>query len=146
MKRAIIFLIEGLSYSLGMAYMTNRYADHFAGVSTLAVFLIPLISIAVVNLLQTLFDIKAEERLIKKCGEVARWIIRVISFVADSLVFFGFYNVLEYVGNMPASFRTLARLSVLSAATHLVLYEMVMILSRKEPIIVPDQDQDEAEE
>lgn len=141
MKRAIIILIEGLGYSIGMAYMTIKYANRFVGVSILAVFLIPLMFIAIINLLQILFDTKVEESLMKRFNRAGRWIYPAIIFGTDFLIFFVFYKMLEHVGNMPASFRTLALLSVLSATVHLVLYEMLRIMSKKELLIASDQDE-----
>ena len=141
MKRAIIFLLEEIGYSIYMVYAFKHFPEYFEGVRVTAVFLIPMLSIAAVTLIQILLERKVESIIIARYGPIGEWIYPVIAVTATALVFFGFYIVLEHIGNMPASLRTLTFISVLSATAHLMFGEFLRILTSSEEKIAWEEDE-----
>ncbi len=124
MKRAIVFLLEEIGYGMLMAYAFIHFPDHFEGVRVTAVFLVPMLSIAAVNLLQVFLESKVRSKITARYGLTGERIYPVIALATTTLLLFGFYIVLEHIGNMPASIRTLAVISILSATVYLIIWEL----------------------
>lgn len=134
MKRIGIFLIEEASYIALLAYSYIRYSERFEGISAAAIFIIPAVGIAAVNLVYNLLDIKLKPRLIEYNEGRGKWVYRFTVF-ASILVSYASFSALEYFGNMPASFRTLAMISLMATVAHLMLIFVVSLPFGKDDLL-----------
>ena len=121
MKRAAAFFIEEIGYSVCMIIVLKQYTERFEGISLAAVFAIPILAFAAVNILYALLEMKIGGRMNNKFGNPGGWIYPAVSLLFTTALFFGFYSALEYLGNMPASIRTLLFISFMSSAIHLLV-------------------------
>ena len=142
MKRAVSFLIEGMGYSICMIMALKHSLERFEGVSLVAVFVIPILAFASANLLYALLEDKLERRMHDKFGNLGGWIYPAVPLLLTMVLFFGSYTALEYLGNMPASFRTLLFLSFLSSVIHLLLCEGLRFMGSMKVGLIADDEED----
>lgn len=132
MKRENMVLLEAISYLVLMTYAFNCFPGYFEGVRVTTVFLIPMLAIAVVNMLQVFMEKKMETKIIAKYDLHGKWIYRVIVITLITLVFFGVCILLEDIGNMPGTLRTLLFISVLASTAFFMCEEFLKFLTTSE--------------
>ncbi len=120
-KKTKLFLMEELLYISFLAYLLTRYSECFGETSTVAMFNIPAVGIAAVNLAHILLDIKLKPRLVENNKASGKWLYRFTLFILIIIVSYASFSALEYFGNIPASFRTLLIVSLMLTTSHLML-------------------------
>ena len=146
MKRAAAFFIEEIGYSVCMIIVLKQYTERFEGISLAAVFAIPILAFAAANILYVFLEIKLEGKMYDKFVNLGGWIYPAVSLLFTTALFFGFYSALEYLGNMPASVRTLLFISFMSSDVHLLLCEGLRFMRSIETEFVPDNEEKDWED
>ncbi len=141
MKKLVVFILGELGYLSLLAYGISRYPEYMEGVSIIAVFVIPALSIAAATMIQFLLRKIEREKLIKQFRGMSQWLYSKITFCLVFATFFASYMALEHFGNMPASFRTLFSVSLLSTLAHLMISSMPDITSRMDKLLQIDEDE-----
>ncbi|MCF0229939.1 MAG: hypothetical protein HUJ76_09655 [Parasporobacterium sp.] len=141
MKKLVVFILEEVGYLSLLAYGIYRYPKYMEGVSIIAVFVIPALSIAAATMIQFLLRKIEREKLIKQFRGVNQWLYSMITFCLIFTTFFVSYVALEYFGNMPASFRTLFLISILSTLAHMMISSMPGMTSRMDKLLQVDEDE-----
>lgn len=139
MKKLCIPLAEEIVYLSLMAYAVTRVSERLEGVWLPAVFLVPALAIAAVNLLQGILRNVAKSKFESRFDGKGRWLYSVIEFGTVIIVFYAFCVALEYFGRMAASFRTLALLSLLSTAAHMMVSTLPGVISEMTEIKQMDE-------
>lgn len=146
MKRAAAFFIEEIGYSVCMIIVLKQYTERFEGISLAAVFAIPILAFAAANILYVFLEIKLEGKMYDKFGNLGGWIYPAVSLLFTTALFFGFYSALEYLGNMPASVRTLLFISFMYSDVHLLLCKGLRFIRSIETEFVPDNEEKDWED
>ena len=124
MKKLFAFLAEEVGYFSLLAFAFLRCADRLDGVSLIAVLAFPAIAIAGATMVQWLLQKAVKEKLIRQLKYMGQGLYSMLTICLVFTAFYASYAALEYFGNMPASTRTLAFISLFSTLAHLMISSM----------------------